>query len=248
MITSSGSIKDVYHNRESSLSQSALYNGIYRYTQVALVQGLGDAHRSHFLIGGITPAHTLPHAWETAGQFVWNETPQLLASRKVYFLLHHPEIALIPETNIGATREEQPAAIRLPLIDIRNPSEHEPGFWLILASSSTGILTFADIMLIAAFAIGVNEVAPAWDLTPFNTDEQYAWALKSAARFIVFAEQLNANYKSSIQDDSWHDWMDKAREPFYPSDIMQQAFGTIQPDEIQPYRPFQSTGGWSDAY
>lgn len=183
--------------RDAAFTEDQYFNGIRHYAQVALVLGMDAGYRSchsRFLVNytenGID--------YGAVGEFVFNGAGDNRASEKIAHMHDNPEHNLVASPGIGDIRYEWPGVIRIP---------HSTGAELILTNS--GVPDYMDVLLIAAFAIGANEIDPDWSLKHFDTNNQYAWALRQAARFIIMAGELNLDYHAIIDDAGFDAWMDK---------------------------------------
>lgn len=177
-------------------TEDQYFSGIRRYAQVALVLGMDADFRgchSRFLANysesGIN--------YGIVGEFELNKAGNNRAAEKITHMHNNPEHNLVASPGIGDIRYEWPGVIRLP---------HSTGAELILANS--GVPDYMDVLLIAAFAIGVNEIDPSWSLENFDENNQYAWSLRQAARLILIADELNFDYHTIIDITGFDAWLD----------------------------------------
>ena len=197
------SIFNVDFDPEGPLPRPAFCNGIRRYAQVASLLGLNSPnYHSKFIV----ICNSRAKSWLNTGGFILNRTDKNRAVQKAQYLINHPDLYLIPETQRGETRDEWPGAIRIfyQKIATSEVQLHKPENTLIIANS--GVPAFIDIMLIAAFTIGISEINPKWSLVTFYCDTQYATALRLAARHIILAAGSNTSYSSGIENTHWQTW------------------------------------------
>lgn len=171
------------------------YNGMRRYAQVALVMGMDASFRdchSRFLA-----YHSLGGKYsDLAGEFLFNEAGDNCARAKIEHLERNPGMKFTATPKIGDIRYMWPGVIEIPHIGT--------GEKLTIANS--GVPDDMDVTLIAAFAIGINELDSEWSLENFAENNQYAWALRRAARFIVIAGELDIDCYEAISDPEFDKW------------------------------------------
>jgi len=174
----------IVHEPHSYLSTDAFNNGILRYTQVMIASGLAQPFHGHCVISQLTNRQ-----WSPTAQFVWNKADATPAH-----ITRHPDLR--------QTREEQPNAVRVSFTDSDRA--------LTIAHSS--VYAFQDILLIAAFYIGISEIENTISIYQFTDNDQHNNALQLAATLINLAKHLNANYSSCIEDENWQAWYKHGRQ------------------------------------
>jgi hypothetical protein len=204
MLHSTGRILNLRINTEPNnlLSKQAFYNGILRYAQVSIIMGMSADFRgchSRFLVD--YSSHSSLTQYHKSAEFIFNHAGDNLAAEKIDYLIAHPDIPFTTTPNIGETREVWPGAIRIPYL---STDDHITDEEIILSNS--GVPDDMDVILVAAFAKGINEIDPRFSLDNFHENNQYAWGFKRAKRFIFLATELDAVFLDVVEDSDWKDW------------------------------------------
>ncbi|MFV0485012.1 MAG: hypothetical protein ACK5MU_02155 [Candidatus Saccharimonadales bacterium] len=207
-----GKILTKFIRPQGPFTAEQFYNGMRRYAQVAYIMGMDTSFRDcHSLF----MADYSPDCkyYELAGEFVFNEEGANCAAAKINHLIDNPDMKCTVTPQMGDIRYMWPGAIRIPHIGM--------GGELIIANS--GVPDDMDVTLIAAFAIGLNELDIEWSLEHFSDNNQYAWALRKAARFIVIFEAIDT-VCLGIEDPGYDKWIGEGYEIEEYSDILKAAY------------------------
>lgn len=195
MVTN-GIIRDISYDGDDYLSMQTFGIGIYCYAAAANVLGLDARDHSRFLIDRVLSRRK--QEYQKAAEFSWNESGENMAAEKIDYLIAHPELRLIADTGIGETRTMWPGAIRVPFFTGINKISPE----IIIANS--GVPAYLDVVLVAAFALGINAVDSRWGLDNFQLNRQYTLALRQAAHlYLLYHDSDMVVNEPIVEGEGW---------------------------------------------
>lgn len=222
MLTTTGKIHlgALYPNNH--FTKNCFYNGVLRYVEAAIMLGMDDSFRDCHSMFMVDYSYD-GKKYGLAAEFVFNEAGENSAAAKIDFLIDNPSLRLIASPRVEQVKYAWPGAIRIPFISQDSNGKTE----LIIANS--GVPEDMDIILIAAFALGLNEINAAWSLENFYTNNQYAWALRRTTRLLVIARELEASWGQVVEGDAMLEWVKSGGTPRTLSPILQAMLDTISP-------------------
>ena len=209
-----GKVINVKHPgaRNSQIPHAVHFSGIRRYTQTALVLGL-DSEKLNY--SASLTVNTLKHdmyfleAWFNWNRIEHNET----SSQKANFLMGNSIFECFPEHLVDRNPDRRLGVIRIPYDSaVKYPINPPTVSEAIIASSGIPSL---NTTLLAAYAIGMHEADPNWNLKNFtkNANGAYAFGLHLAARSIAYARLFQLKFVEHIDCPEWHEWFTKGERP-----------------------------------
>lgn len=192
MLTTTGKIHLGAFYPNDFFTQNCFYSGVMRYAEAAIMLGMDDNFRDCHSLFMVDYTYD-GEKYGLAADFVFNEAGENSAAAKIDFLIDNPSLRLIASPRVEQIKYAWPGAIRIPRVCQESKNETE----LIIANS--GVPEDMDILLVAAFTLGLNEVSTAWSLENFYTNNQYAWALRRAIRLHDLAAQVGISFDGVIE-------------------------------------------------